>query len=275
MMRGGLEGGRPAPPAGLITWQIIIGSLIACAPGAGAPLGPPRVGSDAEGEGQGVGMSGDARTLSPPHLASCGSLLWLRRRRRSGDRIPSPRTLRPAALIVVTVSDRGMAPDPADDLPPTLRKQRRAGSTWPALALHSSQVPCPYRRGSPGGAAIPAAAECPLARRSSPRSPVAYLALPRPQPCPWVARRDAHTPAQQVGRGPSDAHRRPVRRRGYPVGCPLEHALPGVPGSPCPMPRPEPRLARSGAQGGVSGVRVCGGDTASVRECARRAAPRG
>ena len=118
IMRARARGGRAAPPAGLITWQIAIGSLIACAPGAGAPLGPPRVGSDAEGEGQGVGMSGDARTLSPPHLASCGSLLWSRRRRRSGDRIPSPRTLRPAALIVVTVSDRGMAPDPADDLPP-------------------------------------------------------------------------------------------------------------------------------------------------------------
>ena len=216
-------------------------------------------------------MSGDARALSPPHLASCGSLLWLRRRRRSGDRIPSPRTLRPAALIVVTVSDRGMAPDPADDLPPTLRKQRRAGSTWPALALHSSQVPCPYRRGSPGGAAIPAAAECPLARRSSPRSPVAYLALPRPQPCPWVARRDAHTPAQQVGRGPSDAHdRRPVRRRGYPVGCPLEHTL-------CPD-RPARCPARSRASPVAApreGVRVCGGSVASVRECARRAAPRG
>ena len=43
LARGPL-GGRPAPPAGLITWQIIIGSLIACAPGAGAPLGLPRVG---------------------------------------------------------------------------------------------------------------------------------------------------------------------------------------------------------------------------------------
>ena len=186
-----------------------------------------RVLADAAIAGRG---NGDKRTSgtqsSPPHTASCGSLLWLRmveaeRWSRTIAENPPP-----------SRSDRNDRERPRDG--PGNRQttyhhpaehpcDSSGGRAAPghALALHfSGREPCPNRRGSLAVTPTPAAASC-LGPRSSVARPdrpaLLYVALP----CPARGARGPESPA-------------PIR----PARNALLGAQPGAP--PRPRRRPAP-----------------------------------
>ena len=182
-----------------------------------------------------MGIRTSGTQSSPPHTASCGSLLWLRmveaeRWSRTIAENPPP-----------SRSDRNDRERPRDG--PGNRQttyhhpaehpcDSSGGRAAPghALALHfSGRAPCPNRRGSLAVTPTPAAASC-----LGPRS----VRRPSPVTLPPALR----------------GHALPAARNTLPPARPARSALPGAqPGAlPCPrrrpaLPRPALRSARAAA----------------------------